>query len=572
MDHVQLKTTEPAPFSSPTILTLLVLILSTVALRYELLSIPSLVDSTEGRYAVVAKLMYSRFDFLTPWIDLGNGAEPYLGKPPFHFWLMIWAYTWIGISEFASRLPSYICWGLTAGTVYWFGLRFWNPYVGLFAALTFLSSLLSFSLAGACTLDMTFTLAVSIACAAIGSSLLREVPATNQVSFIIAGVAGGFAVITKGPLGVVVPGVVFFAAWLLSSPRPRISSFDWARAVLYGSLVVVPWYVASEIEHPGFLRYFLVNENLLRFASDNYGDRYGSGHTHFMGVSWIFVLFGFFPWSITFLAFAAKCFPTRTAFREVSRIPEKTRSFIANCDSRLRFTAVWALSVPAFFTPAHQLTPTYLLPALPALSLWLAALFYEVKHRPVYLPETILATIAFLVLAAPIIALVALFFDGPWILLLSMIGIVAIACYRYRKLFLTRTGLLVERLAQMQSVAIVLIYVVIILGFTEHVSLMRSTEVVMQSVRGNVLELDKESTATVAFPFYFPFSAAFYNDIGSLPAVSVAKVDAANVVSVAPDYVIMETKELQMLPTDFGKSYNRLHVIGKWVMYRRRGL
>ncbi|WP_369011382.1 ArnT family glycosyltransferase, partial [Oligella urethralis] len=62
-------------------------------------------DTTEPRYAEIARLMLERNDWITPWFD---PQTPFWGKPPLSFWLQALSMKFFGVSEFAARLPSYL--------------------------------------------------------------------------------------------------------------------------------------------------------------------------------------------------------------------------------------------------------------------------------------------------------------------------------------------------------------------------------------------------------------------------------------------------------------------------------
>ena len=62
-------------------------------------------DTTEARYAEIARLMVQTGDWITPWFDEG---VPFWGKPPLSFWLQALSFKLFGISEFAGRFPAWL--------------------------------------------------------------------------------------------------------------------------------------------------------------------------------------------------------------------------------------------------------------------------------------------------------------------------------------------------------------------------------------------------------------------------------------------------------------------------------
>ena len=60
-------------------------------------------DSTESRYAEIARKMLETGDWLMPQFDYG---VPFWGKPPLSTWLSAASMAVFGVNEFAARLPS----------------------------------------------------------------------------------------------------------------------------------------------------------------------------------------------------------------------------------------------------------------------------------------------------------------------------------------------------------------------------------------------------------------------------------------------------------------------------------
>ena len=113
-------------------------------------------------------------------------------------------------------------------------------------------------------------------------------------------------------------------------------------------MIVVPYFWAVERHQPGFLRYFLVNENLMRFLVSDYGDKYGAGRETFRGMAAVWALVVTLPWSLVFV------------FRRASdwRRTRPTRSFPLL--SVIVITLFWCLTsrVPiSYLLPAVLATP-----------------------------------------------------------------------------------------------------------------------------------------------------------------------------------------------------------------------
>src|SRR3990167_5050856 len=62
-------------------------------------------DTSEPRYAEIARVMAQSGDWITPWFEPGL---PFWGKPPLDFWSEAASVNLLGLSDFAVRLPSWL--------------------------------------------------------------------------------------------------------------------------------------------------------------------------------------------------------------------------------------------------------------------------------------------------------------------------------------------------------------------------------------------------------------------------------------------------------------------------------
>ena len=156
-------------------------------------------DTTEPRYAEIARLMVETGDWITPWFEPG---VPFWGKPPLSFWSQAAAIKLFGLSEFALRLPS---WLATIGMVYltWrLALQLWGSHVARWSALIFSSMALTYVSAGAVMTDAFLALGTTL-------SLVSFCLATQEQGFawrwlFFLGLAIGL--LAKGPLAAVAAG------------------------------------------------------------------------------------------------------------------------------------------------------------------------------------------------------------------------------------------------------------------------------------------------------------------------------------------------------------------------------
>jgi 4-amino-4-deoxy-L-arabinose transferase-like glycosyltransferase len=325
-------------------------------LRALFLEHPNLIDPTEARYAVVAQNMVTSDNWLTPTLPLENGIEPYLGKPPLHFWLTAIAYKFFGFHEWTSRLPSFLATIVALFSVFFITRKIWGERTAWLSALIYLSCSMVYLLSGASVTDVTLATTCTLATGALFVAVREK--STRWAWIAAAGAALGF--LTKGPVSLVLVWAPLVFWSILSRDISWVRKFPWFSSLLVFLAITSPWFILNELSNPGFNRYFFWNENLARYLFKNYGDKYGSGHVHAYGSSWLMLFVGFLPWSIFAYFFAIKsCVKTRCILPKTS------------CADHL-FVWCWAITTPLFFTFVRQLHAMYLLPALAPASMLMA--------------------------------------------------------------------------------------------------------------------------------------------------------------------------------------------------------
>ncbi|MBC7184497.1 MAG: phospholipid carrier-dependent glycosyltransferase, partial [Marinobacter sp.] len=246
--------------------TLLWLLVSVLAIRLGLTAALPFADTTEPRYAEIARIMAETGDWITPWFDYGI---PFWGKPPLSFWTQALSFQLFGVTEFAGRLPS---WLANLGIVYlvYATTRFLHATPdserartnGLWAALIYSTTALGFLSAGTVMTDSFLVLATTL----VLSSLVIRLQGGGALwgwAFFI-GLALGL--LAKGPLTLVLTGLPVFVWVALTRQWQTLwSRLPWIRGTLVMLLLVLPWYILAELKTPGFLDYFIVGEHLKRF-------------------------------------------------------------------------------------------------------------------------------------------------------------------------------------------------------------------------------------------------------------------------------------------------------------------
>jgi 4-amino-4-deoxy-L-arabinose transferase-like glycosyltransferase len=319
-------------------------------------------DTTEARYAEIARKMVELGDWITPWFDYG---EPFWAKPPLSFWMTAASFKVLGVSAFVARLPHWLCSGLVAWAIWsWLARRSRREAVYALALLT--GSIVFFVSAGAVMTDMALALGTTLAMRGFWLGL-HGAPAERrrEQHLFFLGIAVGL--MAKGPVAAALVGIPI-AMWSLGSGDIGrvLRTIDWGRGLLLTLALVVPWYAWAEWRTPGFLEYFVVGEHLQRFVTPGWrGDLYGNAHAFPRGSIWLFGVVAFLPWSLLLpvAAWRWRRLAGPTALED--------RSLYG-------YLLLWALTPCVFFSLAGNILWTYVLPGLPALAmvtaLWLARL------------------------------------------------------------------------------------------------------------------------------------------------------------------------------------------------------
>jgi 4-amino-4-deoxy-L-arabinose transferase-like glycosyltransferase len=369
---------------------------------------PKLWDDDEPRNAQCAREMYERGNPIEPTFN----HEPRTDKPALLYWLMMGSYSLFGVNEFAARFPSAV---LGVGTVlltYHLGRLLFRPSVGLWAGLIMATNVMFGIDARAATPDSALIFFTTLALLAFVGNMTgwREGNFLNDWRSIRSGdfqaafprswkaaaavyAPMGFAVLAKGPVGLLLPcaGIGLFV--LVASVRPESSApaprretlFSlWiyrarlaiARTAEYASWIVraeramwpnvlvaivaavaLPWYLWVTIKtHGDWTRSFFLTHNLDRYLHPMEG-HHGSMFFHVLAL-----VVCFFPWSFLLPAASA-----RLARRVRTGEPAGAAGLLLMC-----WIGVWFV----VFSLCGTKLPSYVLPAYPALSIvcgnWIA--------------------------------------------------------------------------------------------------------------------------------------------------------------------------------------------------------
>jgi len=293
---------------------LTVLLVSGIIYLSCIVSPPSLMDDVDAVQAQIARNMLTSGDWVTARLD----GIAYLEKAPLIYWMMAVSYKIFSVYDWAGRIPialsvMALAW-LTAAFATWaFGRR-----AGLYAGLCLATCVGLFLFTRILIPDVMLTATITLAMWAFLRALDEEEPRPRLWAFVLSA-SLGTGLLLKSLVALVFPiaaGAIylfltkqFFLRRTWQRLRP-ISGFFMAL------LIAAPWHVLATLRNPpyfsfslhsgpgeyhGFLWFYFINEQLLRFLNLRYPRDYDTVPRLWF---WLFHLLWLFPWSVYFPALA----------------------------------------------------------------------------------------------------------------------------------------------------------------------------------------------------------------------------------------------------------------------------
>ncbi len=299
-------------------------------------------DPTESVYALTAKEMLEADDWLSPRI-YGNF---WYDKPIMFYSELLTAYKLFGVNEFAARFFPAVFATIGLFITYFFGAKLYTERVGLAAAVMLATTLEYWYLAHAVITDMTLLVMFSVTLMSFYLGYRAGRPQWYLISFA----ASGVAVLTKGPIGFFLPGLIIliFLAW--QSDLQHLKKLFRPINLLVFAAIVALWYLPMTLIHGApFVENFLGVHNFLRATVSEYPK--ADVWYYYLLIS----LVGFFPWSFVIIGIAIK---------NLRRLPK--------FDVHEKFLIVWALTVVIFFQLCATKYVTYTLPAMIPAAIFIA--------------------------------------------------------------------------------------------------------------------------------------------------------------------------------------------------------
>ncbi|NDI20472.1 MAG: glycosyltransferase family 39 protein, partial [Burkholderiaceae bacterium] len=305
-----------------------------------------LIPTDEGRYAQMAREMMVSGDFITPRYN----DYKYFEKPPLHIWASAITFQLFGLGEWQARFWSGLTGYLTIPFVGFTAAQLFGRVTGYLAALILLSSPMWVVGGHFNALDMGLSAFLNLALCALllaQHAYEHQRPQSGRRWMWVCWLAMGLATLSKGLIGIVIPGMVLFAY--------IVTRFDWkilGRLHIFSGLVIflivtAPWFIAVSIENPEFAHFFFIYEHFERFTATAHGRT--APFYFFLPL----VLVGFLPWMPQFFQSARQ-----------TLMQYRMQSFSASW-----MLWAWFAVILIFFSISRSKLPGYIMPVFPALAI-----------------------------------------------------------------------------------------------------------------------------------------------------------------------------------------------------------
>ncbi|HTZ90185.1 MAG TPA: glycosyltransferase family 39 protein [Alloacidobacterium sp.] len=265
-------------------------------------------DDVDAVQAQIARNMLSSGDWVTARLD----GVAYLEKPPLIYWMIAGSYKVFGAHDWSARIPVALsaialCWVTMA-----FGTWAFGRPAGLFAGLCMSTCVGLWLFTRVLIPDVMLTFTIALGMWAFLRVLDSEERHPRAWAATLAA-ALGVGLLLKSLIAVVFP--IGAATVYLLCTRQFFSARTWKRLRPFSGLVIIlliaaPWHILATLRNPpylsftmksvpgeyhGFLWFFFINEQLLRFLNLRYPRDYNTVPRLYF---WLLNLVWLFPWSV----------------------------------------------------------------------------------------------------------------------------------------------------------------------------------------------------------------------------------------------------------------------------------
>ena len=295
----------------------------------------------EGRYGDISRAMLQSGDWLVPRL---NGL-PFMHKPPLLHWISSVLIEVFGVHVWVLRLVPTLAGIMMLVGLFWFLKKHCNERIAQLSVVILATSLLFFGSSQYVNHDLLLACWITLTILCFADFTLSGEKSVLWMGYVAC--ALGF--LTKGLIGILIPGMVILL-WVLASKQwKKIPSLLNPIGLLIFCVIALPWVYLMHLKYPAFLQYFFIDQQFSRFSSDQFNNK----------LPWPFyllcLLISFLPWFF------------------VSQFKFSKQDFSQSLGpSILTLMLIWFVSVTTFFSIPPSKLAGYILPATPPLAVFIA--------------------------------------------------------------------------------------------------------------------------------------------------------------------------------------------------------
>lgn len=389
-----------------------------------------LIDIDETRYVNMSRDMLALGDWVTPYLNFEN----FLEKPPLYFWLNVLAYKLFGATgNFVSRFMTASIATFSVLFTYIFSYKIIKSKAyALISSCVLLSSMWFLVLSHIAILDMGF-MATSMATIYFAVLALFVEEKNKKFMWYLAYFSMATSVLMKGLIGIIVPVLVVFLAYLFARKiKELFKPLYLIPGVIIFLLVALPWHILIYKAHGSeWVVEYIVKHHFARFLDSSMGLGRKEPFVFYLPV----VLIGLIPWTMNFVA-QIVC-AIKSAIKDIKAAKSFKVVLATDTNDRkmLLFATIYAISTFLFFSASSTKLPTYALTFFPPLALiigyfWWGYVCFDKYSKAIRISSAIMSAIF---LIAGVAATILLFYPIdillPFISKIKDFGIIVCAWF-----------------------------------------------------------------------------------------------------------------------------------------------
>ena len=299
----------------------------------------------EPIYGEVIRVMFEKSNWLVPALN----GQIYADKPVLYFWLAFLASKLAGgVNEWTVRIPAALGGIGLVLTTYEFGKTFYDRQTGFLAAIMLATSSRVFWESRFLRLDTVLAFFLLLGFFFFMKALLGK---EGRAFFLLSYACFALATLTKGPIGIVLPGLAILSFIAISGRSRELGDMRLVSGAVLVIALIAPWLLALHLRNDDqWLHDFIWIHNVQNYALEPIG--------HIRPFYYYFFNLppDFLPWTVLLPGAVIFYYPWMDRLKNPVSLS----------------LACWFVAIFVFFSLSKSKIAYYLLPLLPAVALFAA--------------------------------------------------------------------------------------------------------------------------------------------------------------------------------------------------------